>query len=185
MKKPEVFLKGNTVSLSILTEEDIQYSNWYRWYNDRETTYYMQQGYFPNTEEKQLIFFKNEIQHSANKIQLGILPAESEHIIGVVSLSNIDYINRKAEFSIIIGEKEHRGKGYGLEATRLIIDHGFSKLNLNKIYLGVISEHREAIKSYEKAGFKTDGLLRKDILMHGKYYDTLVMSILAEEFFKF
>ena len=180
----DIFLKGKKVSLTVLTVKDINESNWYKWFNDTETTLYMQQGYFPNTKSNQLRFLK-ELKNQKNKVQLGILPNNAKNIVGVVSLSEIDFLNRKAEFSIIIGEKKLRGVGIGKEATQLILRHGFQKLCLNKIYLGVLAEHKAAIKSYENAGFKIEGLLRDEVLMYRKYHDIVRMGILYKDFEKY
>ena len=83
-------------------------SNWYDWFNDEETSVFMQKHYFPNTREMQLEFFRREIIGSRFKLQLGIKDVlKNEPIFGVVSLNNIDHLNRKAEISIIIGEKKY------------------------------------------------------------------------------
>ncbi len=177
-----VFLGGRTLVLTALTEEDVRSSGWFGWFNDAETTRFMQQRFFPNTVEKQLEFYRSGVLGAANKIQLGILPHGAEAIVGVVSLSNIDFFNRKAEFGIIIGAHEARGKGYGTEAASLIISHGFTRLSLHKIYLGVHAAHKAAIRSYEKVGFRIDGVLRHDILLDGAWHDVVHMSILADEF---
>jgi ribosomal-protein-alanine N-acetyltransferase len=180
--KRDVFMRGEKIILKVLTEKDVQESGWYGWFNDAETTEFMQQRYFPNTLDKQLEFYRSDILHSSTKVQLGILPYETPHIIGVVSLSGIDFVNRKAEFGIVIGDTSVRGKGYGTEACALIIKHGFERLSLNKITLGVHAAHKAAIRSYEKAGFRIDGVLREDVLLNGTFHDTVTMSILASEY---
>lgn len=181
--KRDIFMRGEKIVLKVLTETDVRESGWYGWFNDEETTEFMQQRYFPNSLDKQLEFYKSSILGSSQKIQLGILPYETPHIVGVVSLSGIDFVNRKAEFGIVIGEKSVRGQGYGTEACELILKHGFERLSLNKITLGVLADHKAAIRSYEKAGFRIDGTLREDVLLNGKYHDTVTMSILAADFY--
>jgi RimJ/RimL family protein N-acetyltransferase len=180
--KRDVFMRGENIVLKVLTETDVRESGWYGWFNDKETTAFMQQRYFPNSLDKQLEFYKSSILGSSQKIQLGILPYETPHIIGVVSLSGIDFVNRKAEFGIVIGERDVRGKGYGTEACAMIVKHGFERLSLNKITLGVLAEHTAAIRSYEKVGFRIEGTLREDVLLNGAYHNTVQMSILASEF---
>ncbi len=179
----DVFMRGTTIVLKALSEDDVVKSGWYGWFNDEETTEFMQQRFFPNTLHNQLEFYRSTIAHlpTSTKVQVGILPYGTAMIVGVVSLSAIDFLNRKAEFAIIIGDKDVRGKGYGTEAAELILKHGFERLSLNKIYLGVHAGHKAAIRSYEKAGFKIDGVLREDILLGGRFYDTVQMSILARD----
>jgi len=100
----------------------------------------------------------------------------------VISLDNIDFLNRKADLSIIIGEKKFLDKGLGAETVTLLLGHAFGKLSLHKIGLGVLSKHTVAIRSYEKAGFVIEGILKDEILLNGQYHDITKMRILAEDF---
>ncbi len=176
-----IFIKVKNIDLKVLTQVDVVESNWFNWFNDESTTKFMQQHYFPNSVEKQKVFWES-LQQNTNKIQLGILPHGASQIVGCVSLSQIDWINRKGEFSIIIGEQTFLSKGIAAEATYLILRHGFQSLNLHKVFLGVHAGHEKAIKSYQKSGFTVEGVLREDIYKEGKFYDTVIMSILNTEF---
>jgi RimJ/RimL family protein N-acetyltransferase len=82
----------------------------------------------------------------------------------------------------MIGEKEFWGKGYGTEINNLVLDYGFRKLNLHKIYLGVNADNKGAVKSYKKSGFKYEGTKRDEIYRNGRYYDAIMMSILRNEY---
>lgn len=101
--------------------------------------------------------------------------------IGTVFLKNIDRVFRKAEFGIFLGETQARGKGYGSMAASLIVEHGFRELALNRIYLTVFMSNPAAIRSYEKVGFRREGILRQDFLGKRGYEDVCMMSILREE----
>ena len=79
-------------------------TNWYNWFNDEETTYGMQQHYFPNNKEKQKNF-NEQIKDNPGKLQLGIVHIKDDILIGMIFLSDINTINKTAEFAIIIGEK--------------------------------------------------------------------------------
>lgn len=103
-------------------------------------------------------------------------------LIGSCGFSEIDWRNRSAEFGINIGEKSFWNKGYGTEAVRLMVKHGFNTLNLHRIYLRVFETNPRAIRSYEKAGFTHEGRQRQAEFRNGKYIDMLVMSILEDEF---
>ncbi|MCS6808251.1 MAG: GNAT family protein [Bacteroidota bacterium] len=180
--KRDIFIRGSKILLKALSEQDVYESGWYGWFNDEVATEFVQQHYFPNTVQKQLEFYRENIARSSTKIQLGIVPNGTATIVGVVSLSNIDFMNRKAEFGIMIGDASARGKGYGTEACFLMVKHGFERLSLNRIYLGVHAQHTAAIRSYEKVGFVREGILREDVLMNGRYIDTVIMSMLASDF---
>lgn len=104
-----------------------------------------------------------------------------ERPIGSIYI-DIDEKNKKAEFHIIIGEDDCRGKGYGTEATKLSLDYVFNELKLNKVFLEVLDFNIPAINLYEKLGFKKDGVLRKDIYLNGKYENHIIMSLLKIDY---
>jgi RimJ/RimL family protein N-acetyltransferase len=103
-------------------------------------------------------------------------------LIGSCGFFNLDQRNRSSEFGIMIGDKSNWNKGYGTEAVRLLCQHGFNTLNLNRIYLRVLENNLRAIRAYEKAGFTHEGRQRQAEFRDGKYIDMLVMSMLKEEF---
>lgn len=103
-------------------------------------------------------------------------------LIGTIAFDHINWRIHAAEFGIMIGEKSYWNHGYGTEAVRLLLRHGFNTLNLNKIYLHVFDDNPRAIRAYEKAGFKLDIRERQAEYKHGKYIDLLLMSILVSEY---
>jgi RimJ/RimL family protein N-acetyltransferase len=83
---------------------------------------------------------------------------------------------------IVIGEKSRWGQGYGQEAVKLLLDYGFSLLNLNSVMLGTFSFNQRALRCYEKVGFKMIGRRRDARIIAGEKHDMILMDILAEEF---
>jgi RimJ/RimL family protein N-acetyltransferase len=74
------------------------------------------------------------------------------------------------------------GKGYGTEATRLMIQYGFMELNLNRIQTQDMEENIGGWRADEKAGFKYEGTIREAIMRFGTYHDVRIYSILRREF---
>ena len=99
-------------------------------------------------------------------------------LIGNVSLMEVNNIYRTATVGIFIGEAEHRGKGFGTEAMRLIVEYGFRTLNLHNIMLTVHSDNMRAIASYKKVGFTEFGRQREARYVDGRYLDTVYMEVL-------
>lgn len=129
-------------------------------------------------------WFENLGKRPAEEQPLAIdarLPEGGWAHIGNVGLQQIEWTNRVAEFGIFIGDKTFWNHGYGSEATRLTLKHGFETLNLNRIYLHVYETNPRAIRAYEKCGFVYEGKLRQSIYRNGRYIDTLVMSMLRSE----
>lgn len=179
--KRDIFLRGENIFLKALNKQDIIESNWYGWFNDEKLCENLQKHYFPNTLEEQVDYFNKNIFSSSTKLQLGIFKYEIEKLLGVISLNDIDYINRKAEMSVIIGEPEGKDTVTLLESWKLLLNHGFNTLNLNKIYSGTVL--KEIVILMKKTiGFVEEGVLRQDVFKNGKYLDVYYVSILKDEF---
>lgn len=176
----DIFLNGENIILKVLNKEDVIKSNWYGWFNDEELCKTLQKHYFPNTLETQLAFLEAN-SNSINKIQLGICCKGDANILGIISLNNIDYINRKAEISAVIGEREARSVNIFIEACKLIFRHAFSTLNLHKIYGGSISKEFVMLMC-RTLGCKEEGVGREEIYKDGKYVNSYRYGLLKNDF---
>jgi RimJ/RimL family protein N-acetyltransferase len=177
----DIFLKGKHVFLKCLTRNDVINSNWYGWFNDKELCKTLQKHYFPSTMESQMDFFESYLLKSNTKLQLGICIYGTSDIIGVISLNNIDYINRKCEFSIVIGEKKQQNLNIFIESTNLIFNHAFNTLNLNKIYGGTISKDFATLMC-RFLNCSMIGVTPEEIYKEGVYHDSYLYSILKKDF---
>ena len=104
--------------------------------------------------------------------------------VGTIGLLSIDRKNSKAEYYIAMGETSYKGKGVAKEASRLILQYGLEVLGLNRIYLFTEVENVSAQKLFERVGFVREGLIRQDIVSHGKFVDRIVYGFLKEEWDK-
>lgn len=165
--------KHGSVELKEITEIDIETLR--MWRNDpaiynwcRQTGLIMeanQQKWF----EK--IAFDNSIQ------MFGV--HDNLSLIGVVGLTDIDYIHSKAEFSIYIAPK-YQGKGHGESALKCLFDFGFKDMGLNRIW-GETYQGNIGLKLYPKLGFKQEGHLKKTYYKKGEFVDSFIFAILKEE----
>lgn len=171
----DVFLKGTHVDLVALTEEIVEKSNWYNWFNDEDNMRTMQKHYFPNSREDQLRFFRTEISGNQTKLQLGIFHKIDRVLIGMISLSHIDYLNRKCEIGGLIGETKYKNVNCWLEANRLLISHAVDSLNMRRIYGGSLA--KEVLMFYERLlGFQAEGVLKEDIYKNKSFQDVYLFS---------
>lgn len=105
----------------------------------------------------------------------------SKKLIGHIGLYNIDFIAKKAEYGILLADDDSRGKGYGTNSTKVLVEYAFNKLNLHKIYAEVIAENKASVAMFKKCGFRIDGILRDDIFKNRRFYNVYNMSILNGE----
>lgn len=170
-------LLGDHIYLSPRNNEDVE--KFTEWLNDFETTDYIGRSSQIMTLEKEKEYLE---KHSDDEAVFSIVRLEDDKLIGTVGLEQISHLRRIATLGIFIGDKESRNKGYGTEAIQLILEYGFKYLNLNNIKLDLMEFNERALACYKKCGFKEYGRRRKCNFINGKYYDTIEMDILAEEF---
>ncbi|MDO7975846.1 GNAT family N-acetyltransferase [Oceanotoga teriensis] len=123
---------------------------------------------YPYSKEKMVSFIKSSWEDK-NNVHYAITD-ENDNYIGTVSLKNINYIDKNAEYAIVI-RKKYWGQKIALKATDKILFYGFNTLNLEKIYLNVLSNNVRAINFYKKYGFKKEGIFKNHIYHFGKYVD--------------
>ena len=175
-----MFLKGTKIGLRAISNEDIG-QNYLIWLNDQEVSAQNSHAYFPYSIE-QLTSYIEKGLGSSSDLRLAIIELESQIHIGNVSLQNINWINRSAEFAILMGEKDFWGKGYGYQAAELLFSHGFNQLNLNRIYCGTTIENEGMKAIANKIGMAEEGLRRQAFYKSGKYQDIIEYGILRDEF---
>lgn len=129
----------------------------------------------PFTREGHLKWFETMIE-TGKAVQFIITEILTNNPIGSTYLRDIDLENRKAEFGIFIGVDDAVNCGYGTEACKIICRYGFEVLNLHKIFLRVFESNRQAIRSYEKAGFQYEGTFHDDVCINGKFYNVVFMG---------
>ena len=104
------------------------------------------------------------------------------HAVGRVRLHSVDETEGHARLAVGIWHPDDWGHGFGTEATTLVLGHAFNVVRLHRIDLVVLEANRRAIRSYEKCGFKVEGVLREHALVRGQRQNDLLMAILKDEF---
>jgi len=172
------FLIGKKVVLRAFERGDL--AAYARWLDDPRVTEFLEMGWRPMRESDVDAWWKlaNEAQDA---VVFAMVDAKRRDLVGVCGLYAISWTARRAQFNILIGETRAWDKGYGTEALGLLVDYGFGVLNLNSIQLGVNAANARAIRSYEKAGFRREGARRDFVYRNGRYYDSVMMSVLRRE----
>lgn len=153
----------------------------YQWVN-QEQLRALTGTVYPVSEFEHEEWIKKAATASDKKLFL-ICHKESGNPIGTIGLKNIDYKNSNAELYISIGDQTHTANGqasggYGTDAVATLTNYCFNSLNLHKVYVRVYSSNTRAIRCYEKAGFKTEGVLTQQHFGNGGYEDVIFMGII-------
>ncbi len=115
-------------------------------------------------------------------VTYAIVNKDSKELIGAIGLM-INLVHEKAELGYWIG-LPYWGKGYCTEASKLLIDFGFNKLDLNKIYAKALVSNKNSWNVMEKVGMNYEGTLRQEVIKDGIAYDLKSYAILKDEYIK-
>ncbi len=171
-------LKRARVTLTPVTDDDLPVM--LGWINDREQVIF-NAPYKPVSLRSHQEWFEST-QRRSDMYLFAIRLSETSELIGTCQLHGINMVHRSAELQIRLGNVAERGKGYGTDAVQLLLEFAFKDLNMHRVFLHVFSSNSTAIRAYEKAGFKREGILRAAAYINGEYVDVLVMGILQNEY---
>lgn len=110
-----------------------------------------------------------------------IILKETNECIGQIAYFLVDTKNNFAEIEYCIGAAFQR-RGFATEATKAVIDYGFTQIHLHKVQICHKSINLPSKKVIEKCGFHYEGTLRDYFRMNGTYVDRLYYSILESEY---
>ncbi len=99
--------------------------------------------------------------------------------VGTCGLHRIDWRNRHAAVSIVIGDVAGRGHGVGSDALRMLCDHAFLGLGLHRLELEVVVDNDDAIRCYRRLGFVLEGTRRECVFVGGAFADLHTMALLS------
>jgi [ribosomal protein S5]-alanine N-acetyltransferase len=148
------------------------------WLNDDKITKYLETKSSTMEQLEQYIEYKM----ATDDLFLAIHLKSNDNHIGNIKIEALHPIHSFAEYGILMGEEKEWGKGYAYEASMAVLDFAFQQLPLRKLNLGVVAEHENAVKLYERIGFRQEGLLKKHGLYDGEYKDCLRMAIFKDDF---
>ena len=157
-------LIGKTVYLRLLSQEDLKER--VSWINDKENIQTLLFDWPTSIEKTQKWF--SDVIFDNSKLNLSIVDKLTDELIRMTGLLNIDRINHHAQLYITIGNKEFRGKRLPDEVIPLVLEYGFTELELKKIYLYTLPNNERGRHVYERNGFKQDGILRQQVYCRGK-----------------
>ncbi|MFU0792033.1 MAG: GNAT family N-acetyltransferase [Virgibacillus proomii] len=176
----EIQIRGESVYLRTIIKQDML--SFYQAVQDEEIRYMTGTKNIFSLE--QLYEHYDRISSDKTRYDFAICLVSDDQIIGDLSILDIEQTDRKAGFRISLHNQNYFNKGYGTEAVQLALAFVFEKINLNRLQLEVYSHNIRGMKSYEKAGFKREGVIRESILLNDVYFDEIIMGMLQKEYYQ-
>ncbi len=181
----DVFIKGETIDLCAPSCDEYILNQWFRWFNNSDITKYLVQGVYPNTIESQRVYCNNVVNDKTRLLTL-IRPKNQEKIIGVASLSSIDYAQKQCDFAMVIGDRSSSEGSlfYGMEAKARLTQHAFDIVGVERINSGQVDMLKEWQKWQILFGYQIEGILRKKFIKGSVAYDVYTSSCLINDYKK-
>ncbi len=143
----------------------------------RVVTYLAQWSHAPYSVDKARAWITSE---TPGEVQWAIECIADGAFIGATGFHGIDHHNRHCNWGIWIGPPERWGHGYGTEACMLSVEYAFRYLALEKVSLFVFAGNDRARRSYEKAGFVSEGIRRRQYWRDGELIDVELMAVFSD-----
>ncbi len=122
--------------------------------------------------------------HTFNKsfLYFQLMEANTGEVIGWCGYHTWYLDHSRAEIGYGMNDEEYRAKGYMSEALAAIIDYGFKKMKLNRLEAFIGPANIPSLKLVKKFDFTQEGHLRQHYCKDNKLEDSLVFSLLKEEY---
>lgn len=148
------------------------------WLNDKDISRHFSFNVRKHSIEDVYAFIQKSSIDEHN-LHLAIVD-ENDIYLGTISLKNIDYANKHAEYAIVVRKTGH-GKGIGYQASQLLIQMAKQELNLHKIYLNVLVTNLVAIRFYERIGFVQRGIFKEHLYLGEQFKDLFYYELILSE----
>jgi len=174
----ETILKGKDFILRHVRMSDLE--SYHKNLNDRTIAKMMMSLPYPcslNCAKKEILSNLKQYKERKPTKEAFIIDIDGKSI-GKLSIKDISYgfLKHKAELAYWIGRK-YRNKGIMTEAVKLITKYAFKKYKLKRLVVYTRSFNKASRSMLEHAGFKLEGILRKNKWKKGKYLDDCIYAL--------
>jgi [ribosomal protein S5]-alanine N-acetyltransferase len=125
-------------------------------------------------------FIEHQTQNPRIRFQLAVTLKSKDLLIGNcgVRMDKEDAVEADIGYEL---DPKFWYHGYATEAAHAIVDFGFSHFGVHRIWANCVADNTGSAHVLEKLGMKLEGRLREKEFYKGKWWDTLMYGILADE----
>ena len=171
-------LVSRRVILRPFSKDDLKFVQ--KWSNDTEIRKLT--GEVAPIDDAEAERFFESLRVDKNRLWFAVILKSGNRVVGEVGLLRMFKPWRCTDMSVVIGEKDAWGKGYGTEAGRLLLDYAFEHLGFHRVSIGVVAFNKRALRFWRGLGFKKEVVQRDGYYCDDKFGDFVMMSILENEY---
>ena len=168
-----VELRGAKIILRDKRIEDAEKD--YRWRSDPEIARLDAAFPLSMSYERYLKLFQDQLRFPTPGSHHFGADAIDGTYIGNCMYYDLDSISLEAELGIVIGDRDYWSNSYGYDAVTTLLDHLFTELQLNRVYLHTLDWNERAQRCFSKSGFKPVRTVRR------MSHDFILMEVLRDE----
>jgi len=173
-------IHGKAVVLRAPELRDVELLN--RWANDPEIWRLLGGWHFPysglSTEK-----WISGLNNNSPDGHVFCIDAPELGLIGTANLINIDWKNRHAYHGMMLGDKDVRGKGLGLDTVMAVMRYAFEELGLVRLDGGMVELNERSISFYTKScGWEIEGRKKNWYYRGNRYYDQVIVGITSQRY---
>jgi RimJ/RimL family protein N-acetyltransferase len=170
---------GKKVVLRAIEEQDLPLLH--KWSNDPEIWYQLGGWHFPTSMEAQKKWFQSLQTDPIN--QRFAIESPDQGLIGTANLVEIDWKNNHAFHGMMLGDKDIRGKGYGIDTIMTIMRYAFEELHLQRLDGSMIEYNAISLNIYlNKCGWKEEGRARQWYFRKNRYWDKILVGVTRDDY---
>lgn len=171
-------IKGKIVTLRQMTRNDMQMIC--DMFNDPELENLVVGWAFPLSLEQQQQWYEKNINDNRNF--RFVIETVDGGAVGIATLVDIDWKNRRATHGIKLANGESRTKGVGTDAVMAIMRYAFDELGLHRLDGAWFDFNTASVNLYKKCGWKEEGVRREYVYKRGGWRDLTVVGVLESDY---
>lgn len=152
-----------------------------RWVNAVEGAFWPQVAPGAYSRRSQETWLTRMGGNMDSSVRLFAIDTTDARHIGLIQLWQINWIHRRCNLALLIGEPDYRGRGYEEDAVRTLTYFAFQTLNLHRVQVSLPDLAGARIQAFRDAGFVEEARLTQSLYLDGAYHDTIILRALAGE----
>ncbi len=160
--------------------------DYFGYLSDDQVLTYVPEECIPRTKERarEEIDYNLDLFRYKRSVYWAIARREDNKLIGSCGFNYWNRDHSRTEISYDLARK-YWGKGIMTRVARSVLGFAFTRMELHRVEATVTPSNHASLKVLRKLGFKKEGVLREQKLLHGKFNDAIILSVLQKEYLKF
>lgn len=173
-------IKGKIITLRAVERSDL--GSLHKWANDPTICQMLGGWHLPGSMDYQEQWFMGLKSDKTN--QRFAIDTPDSGLIGTANLVDINWKDRNAFHGMLIGDKDIRGKGYGVDVIMAIMRYAFEEMGLQRLDGSIIEYNKPSYRVYvEKCGWREEGRQKQSYFRQNQWWDKIIVGITRDEYF--